>query len=256
MFYFENYGKITEMLKRSKFFDKVEVNVISAMLELESMGKVKNTASEIARKAGLNVTNAYKYLYNLAKLGIVDFEEEKQKLFWLSRVNPFPRIIALITSEYLERKAALTTAQKFYERLIVSRAVSEKPRIRKFSEDFELVCAYVADVAKKELCVIADFVPEDFVVLDAWRRCEERNVEMRWLACELPEEKARFLEKIGFQIRYTYEIIYPFIMVSDEKYGVVVETMDKEIKGFFFLNCENDFKENFEKWWEDAGEIR
>ncbi len=256
MFVYDNYEKIAEMLRRSKFFDKVEINVISAMLELESRGKIKNTASDIAKRAGLSVTNAYKYLYNLAKLGIVEFEQDKQKLFWLSRVNPFPRIIALITSEYLEKKAALAAAEKLYEKVVVPRKISEKPRIRKFTGDFELFCAYIADTAKKELCVISDFVPEHFVVLDSWKRCEERNVEMRWLACELGEEKARFLERIGFEVRYTHEIIYPFIMVSDGKNGVVAEKIENGISGFLFLNCENDFKEHFEKWWEDAGEVK
>jgi hypothetical protein len=46
-------------------------------------------------------------------------------------------------------------------------------------------------------------------------------------------------------------------LVSDEKNGIVVENLEKDgIKGFWFVNYQNDFQENFEKWWESAGEIK
>lgn len=257
MFYTELYEKLIEMIKRSRFFDKVEINILYALLSLEKRGKVKCTASEIAKNAGITVTNAYKYLYNLSKLGIVEYEEDKQKLFWLSRINPFERIIAIITKDFLEKKAALVTAGEIYNKLVSAKKINEKARIRRFEENFEVFCAYIADHSEKELCVISDFVPDDFVILDSWKRCEKRNVEMKWIANEIEEEKIDFLKRIGFEVRIIDEIIYPFIMVSDEKYGIVVESLtENEIKGFIFLNYPNDFKENFDKWWDEAGEIK
>ncbi len=257
MFHTELYEKLIEMLKRSGFFDKVEINVLSALFQLEKEGKAKSTASEIARRAGITVTNAYKYLYNLSKLGMVEFEEDRQKLFWLSRANPFDRIIAIITKEYLEKKAALVAAGEVYGKIISTKKIHEKPRIRKFENDFEILCAFIADHANKELCVISNFVPEDFVILDAWKRCEKRNVEMKWLASELNEERVEFLKRLGFEVRFTEEIIYHFIMVADERNGIVIENLSEDkISGFYFLNQVNDFKENFKKWWDEAGEIK
>lgn len=257
MFHTELYEKLVEMIKRSKFFDKVEINVISSMLELEKKGKVKSTASEIAKNAGITVTNAYKYLYNLSDLGIVEYEEDKQKLFWLSRINPFERIIAIITKDFLDKKAALATASEIYHKLISNKKIQEKPRIKKFDRNFEVFCAFIADHANKELCIISNWVPEDFIILDSWKRCEKRNVEMKWLASELHEEKVELLTRLGFEVRFTEEVIYPFIMVSDERNGIVVENIsEKGVKGFYFLNHLNDFKENFNKWWDEAGEIK
>jgi len=257
MFYTGIYEKLIEMIKRSRFFDRVEINVISSMLELEKNGKIKSTASEIAKKAGITVTNAYKYLYNLSNLGIVEYEEDKQKLFWLSRVNPFERIIAIITKEFLDKKAALAAAGEIYKRIISPKKIHTKPRVKKFENNFEILCAFIADYANKELCVISNWVPKDFIILDAWKRCEKRNVEMKWLASDLEEEKVNLLKSLGFEVRFTEEVIYPFIMVSDERNGIVIEQLSEEnIKGFYFLNCINDFKEHFTKWWEDAGEIK
>lgn len=257
MFNLELYQKLIEMIKRSRFFDKVEINVIYSMLELEKKGKIKSTASEIAKNAGITVTNAYKYLYNLSNLGIVEYEENKQKLFWLSRINPFDRIIAIITKDFLEKKASLVTAGEIYKKIVSNKKIQEKARVKKFESNFEILCAFIADHANKELCVISNWIPEDFIILDSWKRCEKRNVEMKWLASELEEEKVNFLKSLGFEVRFTEEVIYPFIMVSDERNGIVIERLsEKNIKGFYFLNCINDFKEHFTKWWENAGEIK
>ncbi len=257
MIYPEMCKKIIELLEISKFFDKVELKVFKALLELEAEGKVKSTAGEIARKAGITVTNAYKYLYNLEKLGIVEIEEGKQKLFWLSRVNPFPRILSLVTKEYLEKKAALKTAENIYEKIVLPRRVVEKPRKReiKNKQDFLVCCAYIADLAKNSLCVISDFLPEDFVVLEAFKRCKERHVEMRWLACEMEEEKAEVVKKIGFEIRFVDEILHTFIMVADFSSGIAIES-EEPFSAICFLNYPNKFKENFEKLWDSAGEMK
>jgi sugar-specific transcriptional regulator TrmB len=260
MFYKELFDKFMEMLKKSKFFDKVELKVISAMLELEKEGKTKNTASAIARKCGMNVTNTYKYLYKLADLGIVEYEDSKYKVFWLSRINPFPRIAGIITKDYLEKKASLAAAGKIYEELVLVTKLQEKPQLRRFDsyENFELKCAYIIDSAQKKICVISDWIPADFfLILDALKRAKERGVELRWLAENMNEENVEFLEKLGFKVRFFDEMIYPFILVSDEKNGIVVENLEKDgIKGFWFVNYQNDFQENFEKWWESAGEIK
>ncbi len=259
MFYKDISKNLVEMIKKSKFFDKVEIKVISAMLELEKEGKIKNTASIIAKRCGMSVTNAYKYLYNLAEIGIVEYEEDKQKLFWLSRVNPFDRIISMITKEYTERKAALKAAGDMYSRIISPIRVLEKPYIKNITsfDDFEKKCAYISDIAEGKLCIISDWVPEEFIILDSWKRVKERGVEMKWLANDLSEEKTELLQKLGFEVRFFDEIIYFFIMVADENNGVVVKNINKEkINGFWFINQENDFQKNFDEWWDSAGEIK
>ncbi len=252
----ENFAK---MLEKSKFFDKVEIKIICALLELEMKGKIKSSAHEIAKNCGMNVTNAYKYLYNLAKFGIVECEEGKQKLFYLSRVNPFERIVSILNREYAERKAALKAAGDTYARVISpvkAMAASKTERIDS-EEEFALKVAYLSDLSKEKICIISDTLPEDLVILDSWKRARERGIAMRWLANEMSEEHAKLAERLGFEVRYFDEIVYPFIMVCDEKNGIVIEERENErIRAVFFLNYRNDFQKNFEKWWENAGEVK
>ncbi len=258
MFYNEVRNKFERFLKDSGVFDKVEIKVIMAMIDLEKEGKVKNTASEIAKKSGMSVTNAYKYLYNLAKFGIVEFEEDKQKVFWLSRVNPFPRIISIITNEYLNRKASLKAAEELYNEVVVPVKVNKLPEVRKFSgfEDFERYIAYMSDLAKKEINIVSDYVPKDsFIILDSWKRAKERDIRLRWVCSEMSEENIDFLKRIGFEVRFYDEISQPFILISDEKNGVILEDIES-VEGVVFFNIEKDLKEKFELLWDKSGEIK
>ncbi len=250
--------KFVDMLKKSKVFDKVEINVIMAMIELERKGKIKNTASEIAKEARIGTTNAYKYLYKLSELGLVEYEEDKQKVFWLSRVNPFSRIISAITDEYLKRKAALKAAGELYKNIVVPVKVIKSPEIRRIEgfDEFERYVAYLSDLSEKEIAVISDTVPKDsFLILDAWKRARERGIKMRWIGNDLGEEDVSLLKKIGFEVRFYDEIFYPFIMAADWKNGVTVEELD-DFSGFVFLNKQTDFQEKFEELWDRAGEIK
>lgn len=246
-----NVEEFCSLLKESKQFDDLEIKILQAMLVLEKNRKIKNTASDIARESNLSVTNAYKYLYSLQKKGIIEYDESKNKIFWLSRVNPFPRLFSYIGKEYLAKKQLFSKLEDFYAKTISKGEIWFGTQVfERFSNSEEFInkTAFLLDIAEEEVLITAEEFAEDFIILDAIRRAVERDVKVKVLCLNITKETEERLKKIGVEVKFMDRFFQPFIMVTDSRHGIAIEM--RSGKGVWFLNQENDYRKKFMDLWQ------
>ncbi len=249
-------SEFCDKLLKTGMFDKLEVKIIAAMLILNRKHQ-KVTAAMIAKQAKMSVTNCYKYLYSLQRKGMVEYESGKNKIFWLSRTNPFQRLFSIVGREYLEKKQLFKSLKDFYDKNISSEEVwMGKEVFERYSTIDEFInrTAFLFDVAKNNVAITAEEILEDIVILDAMKRAAERGVRIRVLCFDMPENTVQLLRKIGAEVRWIDRIIQPFIMVVDGRHGIVIE-MKNEYSGIWFLNKNTDYIKKFDMIWENAGDV-
>ena len=246
-----------EALLKTDMFDKLEVKIINAMLFLENEKRKMITASMIAKYSKLSVTNCYKYLYSLQKKGIVEYESGKNKIFWLSRTNPFNRLFSIVAKKYLERKELFSFLEEKYSSFIPENKVwIGKEVFDRYSSVDEFInkTAFLFDIAKNDVMITAENIIEDIVVLDAMKRAVDRGANIRVLCSDMSDSSIELLRKIGAEVKWIDKIIQPFIMVIDGKHGIIIE-MKNEYSGVWFLNKNTDYIKKFNIIWENAGDV-
>lgn len=250
-------------LEKSGQFDKLEIKILIAMFSLEKNKKIKNNASEISKRAGISVTNAYKYLYSLQQKGLVEYDSGKNKIFWLARANPFQRLFSYVSKEYLEKKELFSKLKNIYEKNIFGNEIwMGKKVFERYSKarDFIDKAAYILDVAHEEIMIMAEDIEEDFVLIDSIKRAVERGVKIRIMSSNMPEERITLLKKIGVELKFMDKIMQPLTMVADDIHGITIEmkgrqTEDFEMRGVWFLNQNTEYKKKFDMLWEKAGSL-
>ncbi|MBN2202892.1 MAG: hypothetical protein JW700_01790 [Candidatus Aenigmarchaeota archaeon] len=247
-------NEFCSMLQESKQFDDLEIRIVRSMLKLTNRDLVKASANVIASEAGMSVTNAYKYLYSLERKGLVESGQDKNKVFWLSRsINPFPRIMSYVSKDYLRLKDLFVKLEKLYDEYIDFRGKSiwqEEKAYEQYEGDFVRRAAFIFDVAKSEILITTKKFFDDIVLLEAIKRAIERGVKIRVIASEMFPPMIEKLRKINIDMRLGRAM--PYIIIADEKHGM---TMDENEKGIWFLNCQTDYKDKFEQFWEKAQAI-
>lgn len=248
--------KITEefcsLLRKSGKFDNLEVRIISAFLKLHKRKQEKVTANLIAKEAGLSVTNAYKYLYELERKGIVESGEDRNKVFWLAKsTNPFPRIFSHLRQDFTEKKNVFDQLERMYGQLMPADSVwGGEKKHEQYSGDFIGKASFLFDIAKQEILITTKRFYDDIVLLEAIRRAVERRIHIRIIAEELHPDLVQKLKKIGIEMRLGKA--WPYIIVVDGNHGI---TLDFEDKGLWFLNYKTDYKARFEEMWLKAQKL-
>lgn len=252
------------LLEKTGEFDKLEIKILSAMLSLEKSRQPKNNASDIAKKAEISVTNAYKYIYSLQQKGLVESDSGKNKIFWLARTNPFQRMFSYVSREYIEKKGIFSKLKEIYDKSISGKDIwMGKQIFERYSKagDFTDKAALVLDIAQQEVLIMAEDIEEDFVLMDSIKRAIERGVKIRIMNSSMPEERTSLFKKMGVELRFMDRIMQPFTMVADGRHGITIEMKngkkgaDSEIEGVWFLNKETDYRKKFDSLWEKAGSV-
>lgn len=238
-----------ELLTSSKQFDKLEIQILRAMLTLKQRRLLKNTASDIASVANLSVTNAYKYLYSLQQKGIVESNKAQNKIFWLSQTsNPFPRILSYVGKEYLKKKELFEKLKESYEKFVQTGIVWGGEQLQEnYEGNFIDRAIFLFDAAKEEILVTTQSFYDDFLFLDALKRAVERGIKIKIVSEEIHPEITQKLRKIGIEIRLG--LAWPYLVLIDNSHGI---TVDKDGKGFWFLNYKTNYKPKFEELWQKA----
>ncbi len=247
-------NEFCSMLKESKQFDDLEIRILRAMLILTNRDIIKATASQIAKEAGISVTNAYKYLYSLQKKGLVESAQEKNKVFWLTRsTNPFPRILSYVSKDYIRLKELFSKLKNKYDEFLELRGkaiwLGEKA-YEQYEGDFVNKAALLFDIANEEIMITTDKFYDDIVLLEGIKRAIERGIKIRIIAAEIHPETLQKLKKINIEMRLGRAL--PYLIVVDGKHGM---TVDENERGIWFLNCKTDYKDKFEEFWNKAHAI-
>ncbi|NOZ82181.1 MAG: helix-turn-helix domain-containing protein [Candidatus Micrarchaeota archaeon] len=240
-------------LRKTGMFDKLELKVLQALMTFDRPVR----ASEIAKKCGMTVTNTYRYLYSLSKKGLVEYDKNSSKVFWLTGVNPFPRLFSYVSREYLEKKRIFKELERFYSSR-TGEVWGGREKIERYSgiDEFLPMASYLLDAARDEVLIACNWFPDDIVLFDSMKRCTERGVAVKILTTEMDEGVLEILRKLGAEIRFVEKIIQPFIMVSDNRHGITVEMVkDGECSGLWFVNKLTDYRKKFYDLWEEAGEL-
>jgi len=244
-------NEFCSLLKDSKQFDDLEIRIIRAMLMLINRDRIKVNANEIAKQAGISVTNAYKYLYSLEKKGLVESGQDKNKIFWLTRSsNPFPRIMSFVSKDYLRLKDLFGTLKIKYDEFIEFRGPSVwlgEKAYEQYEGDFLRRAALLLDLASDEILITADKFYDDIVLLESIKRAVERGIKIRIIAAELEPKLLQNLRKINIEMRLGRAM--PYLILVDEKHGM---TVDEKENGIWFLNCKTDYRKTFEDFWDKA----
>ena len=244
-------NEFCSMLKDSKQFDDIEIRIIRSMLMLTNRDKVKANATEIAKEAGLSVTNAYKYLYSLQKKGLVESGEDKNKVFWLARsTNPFQRIMSYVSRDYLRLKDLFSDLEKQYDEFLDLRGKSiwlGEKAYEQYEGDFVNKASLLFDLANEEILITTEKFYNDIVLLEAIKRAVQRGIKIRMIATEIHPTTLANLRKINIEMRLGRAA--PYMIVIDGKHGM---TVDEGEKGIWFLNCKTDYKDKFEEFWQKA----
>lgn len=238
------------MLSNTGMFDELEVKVLKALLVIRNSKKVKSTASEISKTANISVTNAYKYLYSLQAKGLVESNKDKNKVFWLSNTsNPFPRLQSFLAKEYLRKKEMFEKAKGIYENFVPSNGhvwLGEKIH-EKYENDFEQKAAFLMDAAHEEILITADKMPEDIVLLEAIKRAAARDIKIRIVVKQIDPVRAEKLRSIGIDLRLGRIASKMFLV--DGSNGIIQSSANA---GEWFMNQNNSYKQQFEKYWGEA----
>ncbi len=248
--------KITDefcsLLRLSGKFDTLEVRIIHALLKIEKKKQTKVTANLIAKEAGLSVTNAYKYLYELERKGLIESGEDKNKVFWLARSsNPFPRLFSYVKQDYIEKMDIFEKLEKTYSQLVpIEETWRGEKKHEQYSGGFIDKAAFLFDIAKQEILITTKKFYDSVVLLEAIKRAVEKNIRIRIIAEELHPELVQKLKKIGIEMRLGKA--WPYIVVIDGRHGI---TLDFEDKGLWFLNYSTDYKDRFEDMWLKADKL-
>jgi sugar-specific transcriptional regulator TrmB len=238
-----------DLLKKTKEFDDLEINIIKAMMNLENRDQSKVTAAMIAAELDMSVTNAYKYLYALQQKGVVESMAGKNKIFWLARsANPFPRLFSYVTKDYLKKREMFDELKDMYGKFIRTDVVwfGEK-MYEQYESKFEDRAAFLFDIAKSEILATTQKFFTDVLILDALKRAVERGVKIKIISNEIDIQRMEGLKKLGIKIRLGR--VWPYIAVIDDRHGISV---DRDERGIWFLNCNTDYKNKFEEMWEKA----
>lgn len=254
---FSKQQEFFSLMKESARFDALEIAILRAIVSLENKFKdptaeIQFTANQIAKEAGLSVTNAYKYLYSLQKKGMIESRDDKNKVFWISRSsNPFPRIFSSVTRDYLRIKDIFAKLEKTHKDFVkMSDSVWFGHKVyEQYTGDFEHRAAILLDVAKDEVLITSKQFYSDVILLDALKRAMERGIRIRMIVEEVRAELIEKLGKLGVDIRLGKA--WPYVIITDSLHGVT----DEGGKGIWFLNSQTHFKEKFENLWENADVI-
>ena len=244
-------NEFCSLIKDSKQFDDLEIRIVRAMLMLASRDRLKINANEIAKEAGISVTNAYKYLYSLQRKGLVESGQEKNKVFWLTRsANPFPRIMSFVTKDYFRLKDLFGTVKEKYDEYIELRGPTiwhGEKAYEQYEGEFLRRASMLFDLAGDEIVITTDKFYDDIVLLESVKRAVERGIRIRIIAAELEPKLLQNLRKINIEMRLGRAM--PYLILVDEQHGM---TVDEKDKGIWFLNCKTDYKGTFENFWEKS----
>jgi len=242
------------MLRDSGQFDDLEIRIVRSMLTLENRNKIKQNANDIADEAGFSVTNVYKYLIALQKKGLVESTEGKNKEFWLSRSsNPFPRVFSYVSKDYLRLKELFSKLENEYNEMLKlkGRAIWLGDKLyQEYKEGFAEKAAFVLDSSNEEVLISAPKFFTDIVLLEAIKRAIERGIKIKIISSEIHPDNLNSLKKLGIEMRLGR--MFPYLVLADGKHGL---TADENEKGIWFLNCQTDFQEKFDQFWERAHAI-
>lgn len=244
--------RFCSLLNNTKVFDKLEVQIIKAMLSLRERRIERAAANDIARLANMSVTNAYKYLYSLQQKGLVESSKDKNKIFWLSQSsNPFPRIFSYVGRDYLNKKDVFSVLEELYKKFIPLDVVWGG---EKMYENYEgnLIdrVVFIFDMAKSEILITTQKFYDDFLLLNALKRAVERGVKIKIISEEIHPELTKKMREINIEIRLG--LAWPYVIVADGSHGM---TVDNEEKGIWFMNCKTEYKKKFDEQWQKAETI-
>ncbi len=242
------YDDFSALLKETGQFDDLEIRILRSIMVLSARKTQKMTAAFIAKEAGVSVTNAYKYLYSLQKKGLVESNEEKNKTFWLARsVNPFPRLFAYMSEEYMKKKELFKKLEDYYSSFISKEQIWGGEKIYEhYADGFVEKASLLFELAKQEIIITTDRLYDNIILLDGIRRAIERGVKIRVISEEIHPETVSKLKKIGIEMRLGKA--WPYVVLVDGRHGITSEGN----KGVWFLNQDTTYKFRFEEIWEKA----
>jgi len=241
------------LLRKSGQFDDLEIKILQALYKLENRGRINVNANVIANEASISVTNAYKYLYSLEDKGLVESVMDKTKSFWLSKSsNPFPRLFSRIGKDYINKKDLFVKLKELYDEIIPQGPVWDNKKISEpYRGDFAERSAFLMDSARDEVLIIAPKFYDDIVLLEALKRAVQRGITIKIIAGEIKPEILENLRKINIEMRLGRTL--PYLVLVDNKHGI---TLDEENQGVWFMNCDTNYKEQFENFWKRSHTLR
>ncbi|MEM5771896.1 MAG: hypothetical protein QXO19_00325 [Candidatus Aenigmatarchaeota archaeon] len=252
--------KIEELinyLEKIGFFNKLEIKILSIMLEKFYKEKKKIfDANEIAKLCGMSVTNTYKYLYSLQEKGIIESSKGNigsNKKFWITQsCNPIPRILSKITAEYIEKKKNCAVCEKLWNWFVPQEKIWNDQKVyEKYENGFIDKAALIIDIAKKDIIITFDKFFDNINILDALGRAVNRNVHIRAILEQIHPDQSESLRKIGIELRLGK--VWPYVIISDKMHGITYDPVTKS--GVYFFNYPVNFYEKFEEFWKNSQEI-
>lgn len=246
--------EFSALLKQTKQFDDLEIRILRALMILENRDRIKVTANEIAKEAGISVTNAYKYLYSLQRKGLVETSEGKNKIFWLARSsNPFPRLMSYVSKDYLRIRDLFSKLEKEYDEFLKKRGKiiwQGEKTYEQYEKDFIRRAAFLFDIANDEILITTHKFYNDIILLESVKRAIQRGIKIRIIADEIDPTILDNLKKLDIEMRLGKA--WPYLIVVDGNHGM---TVDENERGIWFLNCKTDYKDKFEEFWARAHAI-
>lgn len=239
-------------IEKIGILNDVEMKILRAMFRLKKEKRDKVSANDIAKAAGISVTNAYKYLYSLQNKWLIESGKINHRnqniMFWLSQSsNPFPRIMGQKTMEYTEMKKSCELLEKLWSWYLPEESIWGGCKVyEKYEGNFEGRAAFIIDLAKKEILITADRFFEDFLILDAISRAIKRNVRIKVIVEQLHPDQTKRLRTIGIELRLGK--CWPYIIVADALHGITFG----EGNNIWFMNCHLKYPEKFEEYWKAA----
>ncbi|HCP08598.1 MAG TPA: hypothetical protein DIT25_02255 [Candidatus Moranbacteria bacterium] len=218
-------------------FSSKESQVYLALLELGP-----STATEIARKAGINRTTSYDILESLAGDGLVNLTGEA-KIQKYSAENP-EKVIKFLENKIKQAEERLNEAQMLLPQLLSIFTTKEKPKI-KFYEGIEGMREAFEDTLNAENEILAFAVGEDvFKALSEnytrsyFKRRTEKNIKVRVIAPDTSESRAVTMNdkeelrtsilvpKDKFNFSIEMNIYNNKIMIASwkEKFAIIIES--------------------------------
>ncbi|MFA6171419.1 MAG: helix-turn-helix domain-containing protein [Patescibacteria group bacterium] len=170
-------------------FNKKEAKVYLALLELGP-----GTATEIARKAGINRTTSYDILEALSSNGLVHLlADTKVQKYAAERPE---KVIGYLEKKIKETEGQLKMAQSLLPQLLSIYSTKEKPKV-KFFEGVEGMREAFSDTLTAEKEILAFAVGEDMnkalgekYFKDYFKKRTLKNVSVRVIAPDTPESRA------------------------------------------------------------------
>ncbi len=220
-------------------FVEKEASVYLALLELGP-----STATEIARRAGINRTTSYDILDSLIKESLVNIADNSKIQKYIA-ANP-EKVIAFLENKIKKDKEMLKIAQGLLPQLLSVYNIKEKPKVR-FYEGRDGMKEAFEDTLSAQKEILAFAVGEDIFktlseeyVRNYFKRRAEKNIGVRVIAPDTPESRSIIIndtkelrtsllvpaDKFYFSVEIN--IYNNKIMIASwrEKFALIIESLE------------------------------